>query len=126
MKTYDIYKKLDLYLDFWFISNSLIHFSSLSPKNLRNYFLTLNDLKLSSNFKKLFNKRKNRLGRVNFNEKYLNFRTNKKEVKKMGKSNDDRSNSMNPNNSAYCASIDNRSNQLNPNNEEYKEDSDKE
>ena len=44
----------------------------------------------------------------------------------MGKINDERSNSMNPNNSAYWASIDNRSNQLNPNNEEYKEDSDKE
>ena len=44
----------------------------------------------------------------------------------MGKSNDDRSNSMNPNNSAYSASIDNRSNQLNPNNEECNEDSDKE
>jgi hypothetical protein len=31
--------------------------------------------------------------------------------------NDDRSNSFNPNNSAFKASIDNRSNQLNPNNE---------
>lgn len=44
----------------------------------------------------------------------------------MGKSNDDRSNSMNPNNSAHWASIDNRSNQLNPNNEEHREDSDTE
>ena len=43
----------------------------------------------------------------------------------MGKnqsSNDQRSNSMNPNNSAYQASVDNRSDQLNPNNEEYKGD----
>lgn len=32
----------------------------------------------------------------------------------MGKRNDDRSNSMNPNNPAYQASMDNRSNQLNP------------
>ena len=41
----------------------------------------------------------------------------------MGRRNDDRSNSMNPNNSAYNASQDNRSDQLNPNNSEYKEDS---
>jgi len=42
----------------------------------------------------------------------------------MGKNrspNDDRSNSMNPNNSAYNASMDNRANQLNPNNDENKE-----
>ncbi len=41
----------------------------------------------------------------------------------MGKNqslNDQRSNSMNPNNSAYQDSNDNRSNQLNPNNPEYK------
>ena len=36
-------------------------------------------------------------------------------------SNDQRSNSLNPNNSVYETSQDNRSNQLNPNNEEYKE-----
>jgi len=41
----------------------------------------------------------------------------------MGKSNDDRSNSMNPNNPAYQASTDNRSNQLNPNHSEYKGES---
>ena len=41
----------------------------------------------------------------------------------MGKNNDDRSNSMNPNNAAYDASMDNHSNQLNPNNSEYKGDS---
>ena len=40
----------------------------------------------------------------------------------MGKRNDNRSNSMNPNNSAYKASMDNRSNQLNPNNSEYKDE----
>lgn len=34
--------------------------------------------------------------------------------------NDNRSNSMNPNNPAYQASVDNRANQLNPNNPEYK------
>ena len=34
-----------------------------------------------------------------------------------------RSNSKNPNNPAYKASVDNRSSQLNPNNEEYKVDS---
>ncbi len=41
----------------------------------------------------------------------------------MGKnrsSNDDRSDSMNPNNNANSAANDNHSNQLNPNNEEYK------
>ena len=37
--------------------------------------------------------------------------------------NDDRSNSMNPNNSAYQVSHDHRSDQLNPNNSEYKGDS---
>ena len=37
-------------------------------------------------------------------------------------SNDDRSDSMNPNNPAYQASMDNRSDQLNPNNPEYKGD----
>ena len=40
----------------------------------------------------------------------------------MGKENDDRSDSMNPNNPAYEDSMDNRSNQLNPNNPEYKDD----
>ena len=44
----------------------------------------------------------------------------------MDKKNDDRSNSMNPNNSAYKASGDNRSNQLNPNHPEYKGEKDKE
>ena len=44
----------------------------------------------------------------------------------MGKRNDDRSNSMNPNNATYQASTDNRSNQLNPNNSEYKDDSEEE
>ncbi|GAH86407.1 unnamed protein product [marine sediment metagenome] len=39
-------------------------------------------------------------------------------MSKNSKSNDDRSNSMNPNNAARQASMDNRSNQLNPNNEE--------
>ncbi|MHA1169880.1 MAG: hypothetical protein ACTSRU_18785 [Candidatus Hodarchaeales archaeon] len=34
--------------------------------------------------------------------------------------NDDRSDSKNPNNPAYQASVDNRSDQLNPNNPEYK------
>lgn len=33
--------------------------------------------------------------------------------------NDDRSDSMNPNNEAYDDSMDNHSNQLNPNNEAY-------
>lgn len=33
--------------------------------------------------------------------------------------NDDRSDSMNPNNDAYWDSLDNHSNQLNPNNERY-------
>jgi len=41
----------------------------------------------------------------------------------MSRRNDDRSNSMNPNNPAYQASQDNRSDQLNPNNSEYKGDS---
>lgn len=41
--------------------------------------------------------------------------------------NDDRSDSMNPNNDAYEDSQDNRSNQLNPNNERYQgDDSDEE
>ena len=44
----------------------------------------------------------------------------------MGRRNDDRSNSMNPNNPAYQASQDNRSDQLNPNNQEYKEDTEEE
>lgn len=39
----------------------------------------------------------------------------------MGKRNDDRSNSRNPNNSAYQASMDNRSDQLNPNHPEHKD-----
>ena len=38
----------------------------------------------------------------------------------MGKRNNDRSNSMNPNNRANKSSRDNRSNQLNPNHSEYK------
>jgi hypothetical protein len=36
--------------------------------------------------------------------------------------NDDRSDSLNPNNPAYQASMDNRADQLNPNNPEYKGD----
>ena len=36
--------------------------------------------------------------------------------------NDDRSDSMNPNNPAYQDSLDNRSDQLNPNNPEYRGD----
>ena len=36
-----------------------------------------------------------------------------------GDPNDDRSDSMNPNNDAYDDSMDNHSNQLNPNNDEY-------
>ena len=42
--------------------------------------------------------------------------------KKNYSSNDQRSNSMNPNNPAYWDSVENRANQLNPNNEEYKEE----
>jgi len=38
-------------------------------------------------------------------------------MSKHSKSNDDKSNSMNPNNAARQASLDNRSNQLNPNND---------
>ena len=40
----------------------------------------------------------------------------------MSKRNDDRSNSMNPNNDAYQASLDNHADQLNPNNAEYQGD----
>ena len=36
--------------------------------------------------------------------------------------NDDRSDSMNPNNDAYWDSLDNHSDQLNPNNDEYQGD----
>ncbi len=38
--------------------------------------------------------------------------------------NDDRSDSMNPNNPAYDDGLDNHSNQLNPNNERYQGDDD--
>jgi len=55
---------------------------------------------------------------------YAYLKLKQKEVKRMGKRNDDRSNSMNPNNSAYQASMDNRSDQLNPNHPEYKDDQD--
>ncbi len=44
----------------------------------------------------------------------------------MGKRNDDRSNSMNPNNPAHQASMNNRSDQLNPNHPEYMDDHDSE
>ncbi len=43
----------------------------------------------------------------------------------MGKRNDDRANSMNPNNPAYQESVINRSNQLNPNHTESKDNRDK-
>jgi hypothetical protein len=39
-------------------------------------------------------------------------------------SNDDRSNSMNPNNDAYDAAMDNHADQLNPNNDKYEGDDD--
>lgn len=38
--------------------------------------------------------------------------------------NDDRSDSLNPNNDAYWDSLDNRSDQLNPNNDRYQGDDD--
>ena len=38
-------------------------------------------------------------------------------------SNDDRSDSMNPNNDAHQDSLDNHANQLNPNNGEFREES---
>lgn len=38
--------------------------------------------------------------------------------------NDDRSDSLNPNNDAYWDSLDNRSDQLNPNNDRYQRDDD--
>ena len=41
-------------------------------------------------------------------------------MSKRRSSNDDRSDSMNPNNPAYQDSLDNRSDQLNPNNEKYR------
>jgi len=41
-------------------------------------------------------------------------------------SNDDRSDSMNPNNDAYWDSLDNHSNQLNPNHPEYRGDDEEE
>lgn len=41
------------------------------------------------------------------------------EVSMATTSNDDRSDSMNPNNDAYWDSLDNHSNQLNPNNDAY-------
>jgi hypothetical protein len=45
----------------------------------------------------------------------------------MGRSsNDDRSDSMNPNNDAYWDSLDNHSDQLNPNNERYQGETDDE
>ena len=44
----------------------------------------------------------------------------------MGKRNDDRANSMSPNNPTCKTSMDNRSNQLNPNHPEYKGDKDEE
>lgn len=45
----------------------------------------------------------------------------------MGRSsNDDRSDSMNPNNDAYWDSLDNHSDQLNPNNERYQGEADDE
>ena len=61
------------------------------------------------------------LSKVIFNVNYLKLQKGVK--KSMGRRNDDRSNSMNPNNSACHASYDNRSNQLNSNNSEYKGDS---
>ena len=39
-----------------------------------------------------------------------------------GTPNDDRSDSMNPNNDVYWDSLDNHSDQLNPNNDEYQGD----
>lgn len=40
--------------------------------------------------------------------------------KKQFSSNEQRSNSLNPNNRTFRASVENKANQLNPNNEEYK------
>jgi hypothetical protein len=55
-----------------------------------------------------------------YREILLNF-YNRRET--MGRTpNDDRSDSMNPNNDAYWDSLDNHSNQLNPNNDEYQGD----
>jgi hypothetical protein len=48
--------------------------------------------------------------------------TQERGTKMGGSSNDDRSDSMNPNNDAYDDSMDNHSDQLNPNNDEYQGD----
>ena len=66
---------------------------------------------------------------MNTNLKFSEFGLFKIRVKggeKNGKKKWYRSNSMNPNNSAYHASMDNRSDQLNPNHPEYKDDQDEE
>ena len=81
-------------IGFFYLKNSLIQPISLSPAIL---------------------------GKVFFNVKLFNLL--KGGEKSMGRRNDDRSNSMNPNNSSYQASQDNRSDQLNSNNSEYKGDS---
>ena len=47
-------------------------------------------------------------------------------MSKRRSSNDDRSDSMNPNNPAHQDSLDNRSDQLNPNNERYEGDEEEE
>ncbi len=47
-------------------------------------------------------------------------------MSKRRSSNDDRSDSMNPNNPANQDSLDNRSDQLNPNNERYQGDEEEE
>lgn len=47
-------------------------------------------------------------------------------MSKRRSSNDDRSDSMNPNNPANQDSLDNRSDQLNPNNERYEGDEEEE
>lgn len=49
----------------------------------------------------------------------FSYRGQLKEKEMGGTSNDDRSDSMNPNNDAYDDAMDNHANQLNPNNDEY-------
>lgn len=59
---------------------------------------------------------------VNTAECQQRCRLNLKEMEMGRNSNDDRSDSMNPNNDAYWDSLDNHSDQLNPNNDEYQGD----
>ena len=106
---------------FWIKYFSFIQFSSAFQQLTMKHDNDINYLNLFTNYCKFVELiAKKGLSKAHFNGNIVSSKNIRKEVKELGKRNNNRSNSMNPNNPAYKASRDNRSNQLNQNHSEFK------